>query len=53
MGSQMIKQVKAHIPGGGPCELNKCCSRLRKTRKRIGQKQARRVLEKDMKMNAG
>jgi len=49
----IIKEAKKHVVGGGPCMLNKCNSRLRKSRKRIGQKKARRALEKDMKMNAG
>ena len=44
MGSEMPKEAKAVLDG--PTMLNKCTSRLRKRRKRIGQKKARKVLEK-------
>jgi hypothetical protein len=43
MGSTMPKEMKVHVTGSGACMLNKCSSRLRKRRKRIGQKKARRV----------
>jgi len=46
----MPKTAKRHVTGQGACMLNKCNSRLRKSRKRIGQKKVRRVLAVEVEM---